>query len=73
MHEEKCFYTIKEFALRLCVHPNTVRRAIKNGHINALKMGGKIRKVYRIPYSEFERMAMINLEEVMKNYNSKKN
>lgn len=62
---KKSFLTIMEFAEELKVHPNTVRRAIKKGRIGAIKTGNGKRSFYRIPRSEFQRMAMVDMEDVI--------
>lgn len=59
------FLSIKEFAALLKVHPDTIRRSIRNGRIGAIKVGGKIRSIYRIPNSEINRMAIIDLEKII--------
>lgn len=62
----KDFFSIKEFASKLGVHPRTIWRAIKNGHIQAFRVGiGK--SVWRIPSSEIQRMALFDLKKVLKN------
>jgi excisionase family DNA binding protein len=61
--ENEKYFSIKEFALKLNVHPNTIRRAIKSAKISALKIGSGKRSVYRIAYSEIGRMAKFDLEE----------
>ena len=53
------FFTIREFAEKLKVHENTIRRAIKNKKIQPVRIGNR----YRIPYSEIPRMVDIDLEE----------
>ena len=58
--------SVKEFALKLNIHPNTVRRAIKNGHINAFRVGIGSRSSFRIAKSEIYRMALVNLEDLIK-------
>lgn len=62
---EKEFYTIKEFAIILDVHPNTIRRSIKSGRISAVKVGNKFRPVYRISRSEIARMAEFDLNLII--------
>jgi len=58
------FLSVNEFAKLINVHPQTVRRSIKNGHINAFKTGiGK--STLRIPISEINRMAIVNLEKII--------
>lgn len=59
------FYSIKEFALKLGVHANTIRRAIKNGRIQAFRVGIGIKSIYRIPYSEINRIALFDLKEMI--------
>ena len=39
MNQESDFYTIIEFANKLRVHPHTIRRAIHQGRIQAIKIG----------------------------------
>lgn len=63
MSSNDVFYSIKEFACKLKVHPNTIRRAIKSGKISSIKIGTGKRPVYRIPYSEIGRMAEFDLNE----------
>jgi excisionase family DNA binding protein len=63
---DKDFYSIVEFAVKLDAHPNTIRRAIKSGHIAAFKLGIGKKSSYRIAHSELQRMAMFNLEDVIK-------
>jgi excisionase family DNA binding protein len=59
------FYSIKEFAQKLGVHSNTIRRAIKSGRINAFRVGSGKRSIFRIPESEINRVALIDLEEMI--------
>jgi len=61
------FYTVKEFAYILMVHPSTVRRAIKNGHIAAFRVGFGKKSSLRILKYELERMQAFNLEEIIQN------
>jgi excisionase family DNA binding protein len=59
------FLSIKEFASLIKVHPNTVRRSIKKGKLNAFRIGEGCKAVYRIPLSEINRLAIINTEIVI--------
>lgn len=59
------FVSIKEFAAILGVHPDTIRRSIKRGRINAVRVGGGKRTVFRIPKSETNRMAIVDLEALI--------
>lgn len=63
--KQKEFHSIKEFAVLLRIHPNTVRRAIKSGRINAFKVGSGKRSTYRIPKSEINRIALFDLEAII--------
>lgn len=62
---ESDFLSIKEFAFKLGVHPNTIRRSIKRGRISAFKVGGGNKSIYRIPKSEANRMALFDMEEMI--------
>jgi len=57
------FYSIKEFATKLGVHPNTIRNAIKSKRISALKIGTPKKHIYRIPHNEIARMFKFDLDE----------
>jgi excisionase family DNA binding protein len=59
------FYSIKEFAKKLRVHPNTIRKAIKIGYINALRIGKSEKSGYRIPNTEIHNLAQIQWESVV--------
>lgn len=61
----KEFYTIKEFAKLLQVHPETIRKAVRNGKIIALKPGGGRTSSLRIPRLELDRMAAACIAEHM--------
>lgn len=63
----KDFLSINEFAKMLGVHANTIRRAIKNGRIDALKVGSGKRSVFRIARTEVNRMAKFNLDAIIEN------
>lgn len=59
------FLSIKEFAILLRVHANTIRRGIKSGRIHAIRLGNGSHSVYRIPRTEINRMAFDDLEKVI--------
>ena len=56
------YLSIKEFAVLVKVHHNTVRRAIKTGRLQAFKIGNKC---YRIPKSEIGRIALFDLKDMV--------
>jgi len=63
---EKDLLTIQEFAKIAGIHYNTVRNMIKNGRLNAFKIGcGGITSDYRIPKSEIQRLSIINHDEII--------
>ena len=59
------FFSIKEFAAFIGVHPDTIRRSIRRGRIAAIKVGGGKRSIFRIPKSETQRLALCDLEEIV--------
>lgn len=72
MLDDKDFLSIKEFACKMRLHPNTVRRSIKKGKLNALRVGVGKTAIYRIPASEMNRLALVNMEEVIEKLIEKK-
>lgn len=48
------FYSIKETAVIFSVHVNTIRRAIKKGHLIAIRIGNNKKSHYRISKKEIE-------------------
>ena len=54
---DKPYYSVKGLAKVLGIHPNTVKNAIKSGHINAFKIGKGLNSAFRIPTSEIFRLA----------------
>lgn len=59
------FFSIKEFAFKMGVHHNTVRRAIKSGRISGFRVGAGKRATYRIPKAEINRIALFDMEEMI--------
>lgn len=59
------FLSIKEFALLLRMHPNTIRRAIRSGRISAFKIGVGKKAVYRIARTEINKVALFDLEDLI--------
>lgn len=65
--QEKHFYSIKEFAEKLRVHENTVRRSIKSGRIAAFRFTNDKNGAYRIPHSEIDRIVVQDLRKLFSN------
>jgi excisionase family DNA binding protein len=66
MNKTECGYlSINDFAKKIGVHPNSVRNMIKKGRLSTFRIGGGKTSSYRIPYSEIERLCLINLEEII--------
>ena len=59
------FLSIKEFAAKIGIHPNTVRRSIKSGKISALRIGSGKRACYRIAKTEIDRIALFDMEQIV--------
>ena len=66
------FLSIKEFAAELGVHHMTIRRCIARGRINAIRVGGINKSIYRIPKSELQRLAIKDLEDIIERIIAKK-
>ena len=64
-HVEPDFYSIKEFAWKLGLHPNTIRRSIKSGRLQGFKIGAGKRGTYRIPAAEINRIALLDMEDMI--------
>ncbi len=62
---ENDFLSIKEFAAKIGAHPNTIRRAIKKGRLSACDIGSGSKHVYRIAKSEIDRIALLNLKNII--------
>jgi len=62
---ENDFISIKEFAAKVGAHPNTIRRSVKRGRISACDIGSGGKHIYRIAKSEVERIALLNLKNII--------
>ncbi len=65
MTEPKEFFTIMEMADKLRIHPNTVRKAIKEGRIQAFRTGAGLRSEYRIPVTEINRISEMDMSKLI--------
>ena len=66
------FLSIKEFAAKVGVHPNTVRKSILKGRLAAFRIGIGKRASYRIAKTEIDRIALIDLEQIVNQLVEKK-
>ena len=57
--------TVSEFAEKVRMCPHTIRRAIKNGKINAFRPGVGIKGPYRIPETEIDRILVMTASQKM--------
>ncbi|HMH10467.1 MAG TPA: helix-turn-helix domain-containing protein [Candidatus Nitrosopolaris rasttigaisensis] len=69
----KEFLSIKQFAEKVGLHPHTIRNYIRNGCLNAFQIGPSEKSPYRIPISEFQRIAEFNLQSVVDEIIKKRN
>lgn len=60
------FYTVEEFAAKLNVCEQTIRRAIRAGRIHAFRPGAGKKAPYRIYESELTRILMVDFETMKK-------
>lgn len=65
MHSEKEFYTIKEFADKIRVHHNTVRKALKSGKIQGFRISDGKRAAYRISCDEVQRLCELDIAKLI--------
>lgn len=63
--EELGYFTIRQFAKLLQIHPMTVRRALKRGKIGSINLGTVKKPLYRIPHSEINRIALFDLKTMI--------
>jgi excisionase family DNA binding protein len=63
--QEQWYFTIRQFAKLLQVHPMTIRRAVKRGKIGHINIGTEKKPLYRIPHSEINRIALFDLEAMI--------
>jgi len=70
--DETSFFTVDELAKHLRVHPITIRKYIKNGRINAFKVGYGKRSPWRIPKTVSNTLALTDLETIISQLIDKK-
>ncbi len=54
------FFTVKEFAVKMKMHPRYVTELIREGKIYAIRPG---KRHYRISETEIERISLMNMYE----------
>ena len=59
------FFNVNEFAKKIRVHPQTVRRCIKSGRIQAFKTSSGSRGEWRIPNTEIQRIAEFDVTKTI--------
>lgn len=64
MYENE-YLSVKEFAVLLKVHYNTVIRAIKSGKLNAFRISSNKKAAYRIARSEINRVALFDMIDLV--------
>ena len=50
------FYSVKDFAKILSVHPNTVRKMIHEGRLHPINTGSDKKPTYKIPSDDLVRL-----------------
>jgi len=65
MNKEKEFLTVQEFSDKVSVHPNTIRRMIKDGRIQAFRTGTGEKSSYRIPNTETHRLCELDMTKLI--------
>lgn len=69
MNIDRAFYTVKEFAYMLKVHPISVLKMIKRGQLQVLNVGTDKKKSYRIPITEVQRLTLFELRDIFSSLN----
>lgn len=59
------YLTVKEFAAKLKVHPNTVRKYIRHNLIQSIKFMNSPKARHHIPESELYRIATFKLNDII--------
>jgi len=63
--EEPEFLTIDEFSKLLRIHRNSIRSMVYSGRLNAIRIGSGKNASYRIPRSEVQRLAVVDLDKII--------
>ena len=64
------FYTVDQFAKRLKVHPQTIRKAIKENRLYAFRPGVGKKAPFRIHESEYFRIMNADFESIQRAHES---
>ena len=65
MEDQEKFYTIQEFSDLLRIHPNTIYKSVKNGRIQAMRIGEGRRSSYRISSNELSRLREFDMMKII--------
>lgn len=65
MLDDQEFYTVIEFAEKSRIHPNTARKMIITGRIQAFRVGVGARGSYRIPKAEMTRICELDMMKLI--------
>jgi excisionase family DNA binding protein len=65
VQENFSYLTIRQFADKFKMHPQTVRRAIHKGNLSAIRVGIGKNATFRIPVTELQRLGLINLHRIV--------
>lgn len=65
------FLTVEEFAERLNIGVQSIRRSIRAGRIHACRVSIGIKAPYRIPETEIERIQVMSYQETIKHLKDK--
>jgi excisionase family DNA binding protein len=64
MKIETQFYSIKEAAVIFRVHENTIRKAIRKGYLEAIRIGDGPKSPYRISKEEIRKIHVLSSKTV---------
>lgn len=72
MTDQKEFYTVMEFAEKTSLHPNTIRRMIKEGRLQAFRTSNTSKSSHRIPITEVSRICELDMSKLIERIVEKK-
>lgn len=60
------YYTVEEFAVLMNMSGLTIRRAIREGRISAIRIGSSKKAAYRIPRTQIDKLLVLTEQELKK-------